>query len=127
METQKFLELLADGKIHSGEEIGSALNVSRAAVWKRLQKLEELGIVVASVKGKGYQIIGGLDLLDEHKVRTALKGIIDNLMLAWSIDSTNKYILDQCNSGAGHKSLCVSETQSQGRGRRGRVWLSTFG
>ncbi len=126
METEKLLELLADGKIHSGEEIGSALSVSRAAVWKRLQKLEELGIQVESIKGKGYQIVEGLDLLDEQKIRTALMGIIENLLLVWSIDSTNKYILDRCNSGEGHRSLCIAETQSEGRGRRGRVWHSPF-
>ena len=32
----KLLELLADGRFHSGEELGAALGVSRNAVWKGL-------------------------------------------------------------------------------------------
>jgi len=34
----KLLHLLADGKFHSGEKLGSELSVSRSAVWKLIQK-----------------------------------------------------------------------------------------
>jgi BirA family biotin operon repressor/biotin-[acetyl-CoA-carboxylase] ligase len=50
------LECLADGQYYSGEYLGQLLGVSRAAVWKHLQKLELLGIHIQSVKGKGYVI-----------------------------------------------------------------------
>ena len=34
---QDILTLLQDGQFHSGEELGDALGISRAAVWKRMK------------------------------------------------------------------------------------------
>lgn len=45
------LEILKDGEFHSGEMLGNALGCSRTAVWKHLQKLEQLGLGVETVKG----------------------------------------------------------------------------
>jgi len=45
----KLLALLADGQFHSGEELGEALGVSRAAVWKQLKKLDDLDIPYSSI------------------------------------------------------------------------------
>ena len=55
---QRLLRQMADGQFHSGEELGEFLCVSRAAVWKQLQKLEALGLMLESVKGKGYRPAG---------------------------------------------------------------------
>src|SRR5690606_12830641 len=41
MSALMLVELLADGAFHSGEELGAALGVSRAAVWKQLQRLRD--------------------------------------------------------------------------------------
>ena len=35
------IRLLADGRFHSGGDLGEALGVSRAAIWKRLQRAAE--------------------------------------------------------------------------------------
>ena len=59
----KILYALKDGKFHSGESLGELLGVSRTAVWKQLQKLEEIGLQVESVKGTGYRVLNGIDLL----------------------------------------------------------------
>ena len=43
----KLLNLLKDGRFHSGEALGAALGVSRSAVWKQLQHLEsELSLTI---------------------------------------------------------------------------------
>ena len=52
----KILNALKDGKFHSGESLGELLGVSRTAVWKQLQQLEEIGLQVESVKGTGYRV-----------------------------------------------------------------------
>ena len=39
---QNLIKLLSDGCFHSGEDLGRELGVSRAAVWKQLQKLEDM-------------------------------------------------------------------------------------
>ena len=50
------MRLLSDGEVHSGEQLGEALGVSRAAVWKQLKKLEALGVELVAVKGRGYHV-----------------------------------------------------------------------
>ena len=49
---QSLLRLLQDGQFHSGEELGAAVGVSRAAIWKRLQALEaEFDLQIHKVRG----------------------------------------------------------------------------
>jgi BirA family biotin operon repressor/biotin-[acetyl-CoA-carboxylase] ligase len=43
------------------------------------------------------------------------------------IDSTNAWLLQQCRAGAELPLACVADSQSAGRGRRGRVWHSPAG
>ena len=124
------LLLLADGEIHSGESLGERLGVSRAAVWKQLQKLEQLGVSVSSVKGRGYQLPGGLDLLDASAIRAGLNeaagALVGELDLYDLADSTNARALDALDAGLGHRRVILAEKQSAGRGRRGRSWTSPF-
>lgn len=121
---RKMLDLLADGQFHSGEELGVLLGVSRAAVWKHLQKLEGLGIKLLSVKGRGYCIDGGLDLLDLKKIAEQVHSTLSlKLNLFPQIDSTNAYLMRHENPAL---QVCLAESQSAGRGRRGRVWVSPF-
>ena len=56
MELTDILGALADGKFHSGEELGATLGGSRTAIWKQLQKLDDIGLQVESIKGKGYRL-----------------------------------------------------------------------
>ena len=47
------IKLLSDGRFHSGEAMGHALGLSRAAVWKALQQLPEFdgGITILDAWG----------------------------------------------------------------------------
>ncbi|MDR7092251.1 bifunctional biotin--[acetyl-CoA-carboxylase] ligase/biotin operon repressor BirA [Cellvibrio fibrivorans] len=121
---RQILVLLADGEFHSGEELGLLLGVSRAAVWKHLQKLEGLGIKLLSIKGRGYCIDGGLDLLDLEKIGAQIHSSLPiKLNLFPQIDSTNAYLMRHADPAL---QVCLAESQSAGRGRRGRVWVSPF-
>jgi BirA family biotin operon repressor/biotin-[acetyl-CoA-carboxylase] ligase len=44
-----------------------------------------------------------------------------------SIDSTNRYLLDEARSGASAGVVAVADHQTAGRGRRGRSWLAPPG
>ncbi len=116
------LRLLADGNFHSGEQLGALLGVSRAAVWKTLKKFELLGIKVLSVKGKGYCIEGGVDLLDKVNIQTQYSDNLD-INIFTQLDSTNSYLLRQKKP---ENQVCLAEIQTAGRGRRGRNWISPF-
>lgn len=123
------LKLLADGEYHSGADLGEKLGVSRAAVWKQIQKLAELSVVIESVKGLGYRIPGGLDLLSELEIFSSMDPVagdcLQNFTLLQQVDSTNSYLLaTPFGTGA---SVCLAEQQSAGRGRRGRTWVSPYG
>jgi len=124
----ELLQLLSDGETHSGSELASVLNVSRTAIWKQLAKLESLGLELISQPGKGYRLVGGIELLDKDAIERGLSSAvlkdIAELILLKSVDSTNAYLMRQ-NSNSG-VSVCFSEFQSAGRGRRGRQWVSPF-
>lgn len=118
----EIVKVLADGEFHSGEELGEMLGVSRAAVWKHLQKLEDYGIVLSSIKGKGYRIAGGLELLEREKIYSGLTAehLLD-IQIYPQLDSTNSHLLRE---NMPVKTVCFAEFQSAGRGRRGRLWVS---
>lgn len=130
---QKFHELLcalADGNFHSGEELGRAMGISRTAVWKHLQKLEELELSVEKAKGRGYRVPGGYELLCSDSIFAELsdgaKDLLKTIEIFHSVDSTNTVVrgyADQVDS-TGH--VVLAERQVNGRGRRGRTWVSPF-
>ncbi|MBE2896046.1 biotin--[acetyl-CoA-carboxylase] ligase [Pasteurellaceae bacterium HPA106] len=61
------------------------------------------------------------ELLDAQYLRQALGDT--TVLIFKEIDSTNAYLLRE---QAPHNTLCTAETQTAGRGRRGRVWHSPF-
>lgn len=127
----EILSILADGEYHSGEEIGALLGVSRAAVWKQLQKLEGFELQIESVKGRGYRLVGGLDLLDGDRIRGLLsveaERALGEFTIFPQIDSTNNAAATAIREGRAAGYCCIAEQQSAGRGRRGREWRSPFG
>ncbi|MGH1472581.1 MAG: bifunctional biotin--[acetyl-CoA-carboxylase] ligase/biotin operon repressor BirA [Cellvibrionaceae bacterium] len=131
MSVEQVIELLADGHIHSGEELGKLLGVSRTAVWKQLNKIEELGLEVEAVKGKGYQLLGGIELLSREEIFNSLpkeaQELVVELDVLGSVDSTNTLVLDKAKSVGSHGYFCLAEHQAAGRGRHGRRWVSPYG
>lgn len=127
--TALLLAALSDGAFHSGEHLGELLGVSRTAVWKQLQKLEGLGLSVASVKGRGYQLQRPIDLLDLSSIQGLMaKGLPSRLTLHSFLqtDSTNMRAMAAASSPA-HGHVFLAEQQTAGRGRRGKAWASPFG
>jgi len=124
---KQLLARLSDGQFHSGEELGEALGVSRAAVWKQLKKLEELDVPFSSVKGKGYRLHDPIELLDEDIIRSSIRQRLDCLELLLDVNSTNSYLFERASDHMGKRYAVMAEKQSHGRGRRGRQWVSPFG
>jgi BirA family biotin operon repressor/biotin-[acetyl-CoA-carboxylase] ligase len=126
----ELLRLLADGARHSGEELAAALSISRTAVWKRLQQLEEWGIAFEATPGSGYRLQSPLDLLDAGAIRGRLPSAaserLRNLEVHPELESTNDRLLAVNDLPAGRFDACLAEFQSAGRGRRGRRWVAPF-
>jgi BirA family biotin operon repressor/biotin-[acetyl-CoA-carboxylase] ligase len=127
------IHVLSDGYFHSGQSIGTTLGVSRAAVWKTITKIrQDWHVDIQSVKGKGYRINGGLNLLNANRIRALLPDNvqlkINVLELLTSVESTNQYLLSKsANTEVRQGHVVMAEYQTSGRGRRGRTWLSPFG
>lgn len=121
---QALLAVLADGAFHSGEQIGAELGISRAAISQQIKILRLLGLEIFSITGKGYRLNTPLQLLNSESIQHHLNGVPVHTCAV--IDSTNQYMMAQLERW--QKGECLlAETQTAGRGRRGRQWHSPFG
>ena len=131
-QTVALIGLMADGEFHSGESLGKQLGISRAAVWKLLNGVAELGIDIHRTRGLGYRIKGGLSLLARSQIEgfSRLEGapLFDDIVVLSATDSTNRYLLEKiaAREHSATHCVCLAEMQTAGRGRRGRVWQSPF-
>lgn len=126
----ELLKILADGRFYSGETLGARLGVSRTAVWKQIQTLQQLGIDCYSVSGKGYRLARPVDLLEREAILAAMdepgRNLISTLELHPETHSTNRHLMEKLGRGLSSGHVCMVERQLAGRGRRGRSWVSPF-
>ena len=120
----QLIRILSDSEFHSGEQLGSELGMSRAAVNKHIQTIREWGLDIYTIPGKGYSLPAAIQLLDKEKIIESLPE--GNITVLSVIDSTNQYLLDRISELTSGEA-CVAEYQHAGRGRRGRQWVSPFG
>ena len=127
---QALLDLLSDGRFHSGEQLGDTLGIGRSAVWKHLRALAQKGIEIHAVRGKGYRLDGQLELLSREKIFSLLplsaRRHISGLEIHPAIASTNRFLLDKLAHDHSSAYVCLAESQWEGRGRRGRFWVSPY-
>ena len=133
----KILNVLrkSDGYV-SGQALCNMLGVSRTAVWKVINQLKEEGYVIEAVQNKGYHITKYPDILTSGEIMSQLTcvdtgsttGIIREVVYYDETDSTNneaKRAAERDNAADG--TLYITESQTGGRGRRGRNWVSPAG
>ncbi len=125
---EHLITALAEGGFVSGQLLGEQLGVSRAAIAKHIKALCTMGLDIYSVTGKGYKLAQPLRLLDINKIVSLLPKQQPQLVEVHSlIDSTNDYLLRRLPNQLQQGQVCLAEYQSDGRGRRGRQWVSPFG
>lgn len=115
---------LADGELHNGAALAEELGITRAAVWKRMQSLREMGLEISGTAGDGYRLPHAVDLLRAEAIRERLRSSDVEVEVAGAVDSTNARLTEQ---GWPHGKALVAEAQTAGRGRRGRGWQSPPG
>jgi len=59
--TFPILRTLSDGAFHSGEDLAEQFGVSRATIWNALQGLDQLGVRLFKIPGRGYQLTDRLN------------------------------------------------------------------
>lgn len=123
------LQLLADGRFHSGQQLAAQLGVSRGAIWKALKRIEQdFDLELQAVRGRGYRLEPALEFLQREQIRSALsplaRALLSGMEVHTSLDSTNRYLGQLAAEGAGNGQVVLAEHQQAGRGRRGRSWVS---
>jgi BirA family transcriptional regulator, biotin operon repressor / biotin---[acetyl-CoA-carboxylase] ligase len=123
-ELSELYQRLADGQRHNGADLASDLGISRAAIWKRIESLRQIGLPVTGAAGSGYSIDFPIELLDRETIEHHLAGSDIEVEVFGAVESTNAQLasLDSI-----HARALVAEAQKSGRGRRGRGWLSPPG
>lgn len=131
--TFSILRLLSDGEFHSGVAIARRLEVSRAGVSNALRGLDEVGLTVHKVHGRGYRLLEPVQWLERDVILSHLGEEANhfNLEVLDTVESTSSLLLQKAmlelNSGSMGIHVVATELQTGGRGRRGRQWHSGLG
>ncbi len=118
------------GQYVSGELLAQNLGISRAAIWKYLVRLKEIGYKIEAAPRKGYRLLSPTALLHPLEIKDGLQTTKFGQIIyeQAEIDSTNKWaktLAGQQNAPEG--TLVIAEKQTGGRGRMGRSWSSAPG
>ncbi len=110
----------------SGEILAARVGLSRAGVWKRLNRLKALGYGIEGEPRRGYRLVGIPDKLFPEEILAGLRtqSLRGPIYHFESIPSTSDTAKALGSRGEREGALVVAESQTAGRGRLGRQWLS---
>lgn len=113
----------------SGEEISRALKISRAGIWKHIEELRRQGYDIEAASNRGYRIRSSPDKLFpwEIKFNLGTKAFGQAVVYKATTESTMDEAFRLGLDGAAHGTLTCAESQTKGRGRMGRAWMSPPG
>ena len=128
---QRVFQRLDDRSFLSGETLAADLSVTRAAVWKAVEQLRELGVSLDASTNKGYRLGAGVSALSAPRIEALLpadvRARIEALLVDWTLESTNTKLLEALPPAANRAAVVLAEHQTGGRGRRGRGWVAPPG
>lgn len=116
----------AGDELVSGEAISDKLGLTRAAVWKHVEALRAKGYRIEAIPARGYRLAEVPDRLTPLELRPLLNTHDLGQVLHWyeELGSTSDRAKELADAGAEHGEVVVAESQTAGRGRRGRSWAS---
>ncbi len=111
----------------SGAELSHKLGVSRAAIWARIEELRALGYDIEAGPHLGYRLVSAPDVLHADDLLSLMgktRVIGRDIRVFQETTSTNDVIEKLARDGVKEGVVVFAESQSKGRGRLGRKWVS---
>ena len=111
----------------SGAELSQKLGISRAAIWARIEELRSLGYDIEASPHSGLSAVSAPDVLHADDLLARLgktKVIGRDIRVFEQTTSTNDVIEKLARDGVKEGVVVFAESQTKGRGRLGRKWIS---
>jgi BirA family transcriptional regulator, biotin operon repressor / biotin---[acetyl-CoA-carboxylase] ligase len=111
----------------SGAQLAEQLGISRAAIWSRIEELRHVGYDIEAGPHFGYRLVSSPDALhaDDLLARLGKTKIIGrDLQVFEQTTSTNDVMEKLARDGVKEGVAVFAESQTRGRGRLGRKWIS---
>ncbi len=117
--------LKRQGDFVSGEKISDMLHVSRMAISTAVKALRADGYEIDAATNKGYALKNAPDILSPGELLCFLppERVRDVLCLD-CVDSTNNRLRELAHGGSPAGQIVIAESQTAGRGRYGRSFVS---
>lgn len=121
---EKILNLLNEKETEfiSGQYLAETFNVSRNAVWKAVNSLRQDGYNIYAVQNKGYTL-DGEGIFTGEIIKSYMKSPV-KIEYIPNVTSTNDIIMEYGRKGIEEFIAVVADSQSSGRGRKGRIFYS---
>ena len=88
---------LSGREFASGQVLAREFGVSRSAIWSAVRSLEQKGLSVQAVRGRGYRLPAAVEWLTESAVRAAIpadrRDDVAGLELLFETGSTNQRLM----------------------------------
>jgi BirA family biotin operon repressor/biotin-[acetyl-CoA-carboxylase] ligase len=111
----------------SGADLAGQLGISRTAIWARVEELRQLGYEIEAGPHFGYRLVNVPDVLHADDLLARLyktKIIGRDIRVFEQTTSTNDVIEKLARDGVKEGVVVFAESQTRGRGRLGRKWIS---
>lgn len=110
----------------SGEDLCRSAGISRAAIWKHIEKLREEGYEIEAMPHFGYRLRTIPDRLVPAEIKWRLRAkVFGREVLSYKkLNSTNDAAYKLAENGIKEGTVIIAEEQERGKGRHGRMWSS---
>jgi len=111
----------------SGAQLAEQLGISRAAIWARIEELRRLDYDIEAGPHFGYRLVSSPDALhaDDLCARLGKTRVIGrDIQVFEQTTSTNDVMEKLARDGVSEGVVVFAESQTKGRGRLGRKWIS---
>jgi len=125
---RRLIELLQAKKHEyiSGQKLAEQLNISRNAIWKHMNELEEDGYKIEAKPRLGYRILDVPNKVSENTLKWGLqtKWLGHHIVHKTSLPSTQILAHQLAQNDAKHGTIVITDEQTAGKGRMERPWDS---